>query len=87
MLYFLDYGGPSCFRCHGGFDFSDAVDYAGRPHAPPAFHNTGLYNVAGAFSFPLPNIGLYEHTRNPGRCRQVQGADTPQYRTDRPLHA
>ncbi len=65
ILFFLDYGGPSCFRCHGGFDFSDAVDYAGRPHAPQSFHNTGLYNVAGVFSFPPPNIGLYEHTRNP----------------------
>src|SRR5206468_12255828 len=43
----------------------DAVDYAGKPHAAPAFHNTGLYNVAGAFSFPSPNIGLYEFTKNP----------------------
>jgi cytochrome c peroxidase len=65
ILFFLDYGGPSCFRCHGGFNFSDAVDWVGKPRAPAAFHNTGLYNVAGRFSFPLPNPGLYLHTKNP----------------------
>jgi cytochrome c peroxidase len=66
VLFFLDYGGPSCFRCHGGFAFSDAVNYVGKPRAPAPFHNTGLYNVAGQFSFPLPNPGIYLHTRNPG---------------------
>jgi cytochrome c peroxidase len=29
------------------------------------FHNNGLYNVAGQFSFPWPNLGLYAHTKNP----------------------
>src|ERR1019366_8697268 len=57
ILFFLDYGGPSCFRCHGGFNFSDAVDSAGGTHAPAQFHNNGLYNVAGQHSFPLPNLG------------------------------
>jgi len=66
ILFFLDYGGPACFRCHGGLNFSDAVDYVGKPRRPAEFHNTGLYKVAGAFSYPLPNIGLYEHTKNPG---------------------
>ena len=65
ILFFLDYGGPSCFRCHGGFNFSDAVDYAGKARRPAEFHNTGLYNVAGQFSYPMPNAGLYEHTKNP----------------------
>jgi cytochrome c peroxidase len=70
ILFFLD-GGPSCFRCHGGFNFSDAVySKAGRgpggpPHDAVEFHNTGLYNVAGEFSYPLPNAGLYEHTKRP----------------------
>ena len=64
ILFFLDYGGPSCFRCHGGFNFSGAVDYAGRPAQPVQFQNNGLYNVAGPFSFPLPNQGLYAHTNN-----------------------
>ena len=66
ILFFLDYGGPSCFRCHGGFNFSDAVDFVGKARAPAEFHNTGLYNVAGPFSYPMPNVGLYLHTKKPG---------------------
>jgi cytochrome c peroxidase len=63
VLFFLD-GGPSCFRCHGGFNFSDAVFSKAGQGAE--FHNTGLYNVAGPFSYPLPNAGLYEHTKRTG---------------------
>jgi cytochrome c peroxidase len=65
ILFFLDYGGPACFRCHGGFNFSDAVDSARNPRPPIEFHNTGLYNVAGEFRYPMPNAGTYEHTKNP----------------------
>lgn len=39
----------SCFRCHGGFNFSDAT-----------FHNTGLYNPYAA-----PNTGIFEFTHEP----------------------
>jgi cytochrome c peroxidase len=46
ILFFLD-GGPSCFRCHSGSNFSDGK-----------YHNTGLYNP-----YPASNIGLFEHTR------------------------
>jgi cytochrome c peroxidase len=46
----------SCFRCHGGFNFS------GDTHEVE-FHNTGLYNVAG--SYPQPNVGIFEFTKNP----------------------
>jgi cytochrome c peroxidase len=62
ILFFLD-GGPSCFRCHGGFTFSDAVQTA--THAGPAvqYHNTGLYNLRGLFSYPPSGLGLYEHTQ------------------------
>ena len=52
ILFFLDRG-PACFRCHGGFNFSDSAE----------FHNTGLYNLAGQFSYPIPNRGLHEHTK------------------------
>jgi cytochrome c peroxidase len=55
----------SCFRCHGGFNFSDATDFDGRTGAEVQFHNTGLYNVAGELSYPLPNVGIYEHTKHP----------------------
>lgn len=56
----------SCFRCHGGFNFSDASDYEGRRGREIQFHNTGLYNVAGATSYPAPNTGIYEYTKQPG---------------------
>jgi len=52
----------SCFRCHSGFNFSDATDFDGRRGAEIKFHNTGLYNIAGAFSYPSPNLGIYEFT-------------------------
>jgi cytochrome c peroxidase len=58
FLFFLDYGGPSCFRCHGGFNFSDAAG-----DSPVEFHNTGLYNLGGPLSYPAPNLGIYEHTK------------------------
>jgi cytochrome c peroxidase len=56
----------SCFRCHGGFNFSDASDYEGRRDREIQFHNTGLYNVAGPTSYPQPNTGIYEYTKQPG---------------------
>jgi cytochrome c peroxidase len=55
----------SCFRCHGGFNFSDATDFEGRRESPPEFHNTGLYNLAGTLSYPAANPGIYEHTQQP----------------------
>ena len=61
ILFFLDTG-PACFRCHGGFQFSDAVDYAERERTPIEFHNTGLFNLSGKFSYPAPNFGLYSFT-------------------------
>ena len=54
ILFFLD-PGPGCFQCHLGPDFSDSA----------TFHNTGLYNLAGQFSYPIPNRGLFEHTGRP----------------------
>jgi cytochrome c peroxidase len=53
----------SCFRCHGGFTFSGAVDFEGRREGDVEFHNTGLYNLAGALSYPPPNTGIYEFTQ------------------------
>ena len=64
VLFFTDALG-ACYRCHGGFNFSDAVDYAGRAPTPVIFHNDGLYNLPGLFSYPRPNLGLYEYTRRP----------------------
>jgi cytochrome c peroxidase len=71
----LFYSAPlSCFRCHSGFNFSDATDFEGRRSQPDpedveegegGFHNTGLYNVKGPFSFPAPNTGVYAITQRP----------------------
>ncbi len=52
----------SCFRCHGGFNFSDATVSENNPRRQPPFHNTGLYNLTGALSYQSPNVGAYEHT-------------------------
>jgi cytochrome c peroxidase len=60
----------SCFRCHGGFSFSGAVDFDGRAASAGSgpgggeveYHNTGLYNLAGALSYPAPNTGIFEFT-------------------------
>ena len=53
----------SCFRCHGGFNFSDATvsEYSARREV--GFHNTGLYNLPGLLSYPAPNVGIYEYTK------------------------
>jgi len=53
----------SCFRCHGGFNFSDATVSERNAGKEVDFHNTGLYKIAGLFSYPAPNVGTYEYTR------------------------
>ena len=53
----------SCFRCHGGFNFSDATASASNAGRTVEFHNTGLYNLPGPLSYPAPNLGIYEYTK------------------------
>jgi cytochrome c peroxidase len=55
----------SCFRCHGGFNFSGDSVGEGRQREVE-FHNTGLYNVPGKLSYPAPNVGTFEFTKAPG---------------------
>ncbi len=64
ILFFSDLVG-GCFRCHGGFNFSDATEYEGSGNRPVEFHNTGLYNLRGPISYPSPNVGIAEHTGKP----------------------
>jgi cytochrome c peroxidase len=52
-----------CFHCHGGFNFTGTVDYFDKGFAEVEFHNTGLYNVKGRYSYPEPNLGLYNFTQ------------------------
>jgi cytochrome c peroxidase len=67
-----------CFRCHSGFNFSDAtVQEAGNP--ADEFHNTALYNLPanvrypwpalykmpGSYRYPWPNVGIFLQTGKP----------------------
>ncbi|HLI84912.1 MAG TPA: di-heme enzyme [Bryobacteraceae bacterium] len=54
----------ACFRCHGGFNFSDATVSERNPGREVEFHNTGLYNLKGPYSYPAPNLGIYEFTKS-----------------------
>jgi cytochrome c peroxidase len=51
-----------CFHCHGGFNFSDAVDHRGLAEPERAFHNTGLYDVDGLGAYPARDRGLIQVT-------------------------
>jgi cytochrome c peroxidase len=53
-----------CFHCHGGFNFTETVDYAGKGFVEIEFHNTGLYNIDGKGAYPTPNTGVHEITGN-----------------------
>jgi cytochrome c peroxidase len=55
----------SCFRCHGGFNFSDATVSERNGARRVDFHNTGLYGLSGLLSYPPPNVGIYEYTKAP----------------------
>jgi cytochrome c peroxidase len=64
VLFFSD-PRAACYRCHGGFNFSDAVDCVGCAPRPTSFHNNGLYNLPGVLSYPPSNPGVYEFTHRP----------------------
>ncbi|WP_337171301.1 MbnH family di-heme enzyme [Gemmatimonas aurantiaca] len=67
MIFFSGQRG-GCFQCHGGWNFSGAVRYDGDTTVSAGFFNTGLYNVAGAVSYPSSNTGLHAIT---GRIEDV----------------
>jgi cytochrome c peroxidase len=57
-----------CTACHGGFNFSDSTRVTG--DEIPAFHNTGLYNIAASLdgpgdNYPPRNQGLFHFTGAP----------------------
>jgi cytochrome c peroxidase len=54
-----------CFHCHGGFNFTNTVDYKGKGFLEIEFHNTGLYNIGGKGNYPADNAGIREHTGKP----------------------
>lgn len=55
-----------CHHCHGGFNFSTATTYAGKPFVELAFANIGLYNLDAEGGYPAENQGLWEFTGQPG---------------------
>jgi cytochrome c peroxidase len=55
----------SCFRCHGGFNFTDSTVSERNAGRSIEFHNTGLYNVRGSLSYPASNVGIFEFTKTP----------------------
>ncbi|MCW5802524.1 MAG: di-heme enzyme [Deltaproteobacteria bacterium] len=55
-----------CHHCHGGFNFSIAVDHAALSEPNVAFFNTGLYNVGGTGAYPAADQGLFDVTFTDG---------------------
>ncbi len=55
-----------CHHCHGGFNFTIAVDYAGLPEPGVHFFNNGLYNLGGTGDYPEVDQGLWEFTFDDG---------------------
>jgi cytochrome c peroxidase len=53
-----------CVRCHGGRLFGSVSVFGSANGDEPEFFNTGLYNLAGKFSFPDNNLGLYDFTKD-----------------------
>jgi cytochrome c peroxidase len=54
-----------CFHCHGGFAFSDSVNFAGNQFDETPFHNNGLYNIDGMGGYPPNNTGIFAITNVP----------------------
>lgn len=65
----------SCFTCHGGVHFSDAM--SARRDRPAVFHNTGLYNLTSGLSYPVADTGLHVKT---GAATDVGRFKTPTLR-------
>ncbi len=53
-----------CHHCHGGFNFTQSTTHQRQLLDLRPFHNTGLYNTAGDFSYPAIDTGLFEVTGN-----------------------
>jgi cytochrome c peroxidase len=66
----------SCFRCHGGFNFSDATVSESNPGREIEFHNTGV-DAAQADTFKTPtlrNVALTAPYMHDGSIATLEGA-------------
>lgn len=62
----------ACFRCHGGFNFSDATVTERNPAGAIEFHNNGLLNATGTFKTPtLRNIAVTAPYMHDGSLRPL----------------
>jgi cytochrome c peroxidase len=52
-----------CAECHGSFNLSGPVTFAGAEKIDALFHNTGLYDVDGKGGYPAIDRGLFDLTR------------------------
>ena len=74
-LFFSDVV-AGCFRCHAGFNFSDATQYQGSANQPVEFHNTAVHS-AGSAKFRTPSVrnaaltGPYMHDGSMATLDQV----------------
>jgi cytochrome c peroxidase len=63
LFFHMPFG---CSHCHGGFALGGVTIYQSPDSGTPSgFVNNGLYNVAGKYSYPADNLGLYEYTHSP----------------------
>ena len=62
IFFHMPYG---CSHCHGGFTLGgDTVYQSAGGGSAMGFVNNGLYNLAGKFSYPVDNLGLYQYTHD-----------------------
>lgn len=54
-----------CHHCHGSLNLNDNVVHERTQFLEIAFHNTGLYNIAGTGNYPPFNAGVAEVTGRP----------------------
>jgi cytochrome c peroxidase len=52
-----------CAECHGSFNLSGPVTFAGSEKVEVVFHNTGLFDVDGKGAYPALDRGLIDVTR------------------------
>jgi cytochrome c peroxidase len=61
LFFHMPYG---CSHCHGGFTMGGDTVYQQGGAEGAGFLNNGLYNLAGKYSYPADNLGLYDYTHN-----------------------
>lgn len=70
---FFSEGVAGCFRCHGGFNFSDATESEDRPLAEVTLHNTAVTEGPQKFKAPtLRNIAVTAPYMHDGSMRTLE---------------